>query len=258
VDPVTVTTRLANEAVDPAATNADVYRFFPDGQTNSQEYYLIENRQRIGFDAGLPGTGLAIWHIDESMASLNNLDNSEECAWPSDCSDIHYRVALVQADGGWDLELGYNLGDTGDLYPGATGNMSFSSFSDPESALYDGSRSHVDISGITQSGTTIRASLGLTYSLEPSAAAGGSITPGIRTITEYGDDMTFVIKPDAGYRINNVYIDGESVGALTEYTFSDTRLDHTISATFTSVNAANSGAAASGGGSSGGCFIASL
>ena len=67
-----------------------------------------------------------------------------------------------------------------------------------------------------------------------------------------------VITPDAGYRIGNVYIDGESVGALTEYTFSDTRLDHTISATFTAINAANSGAAASGGGSSGGCFIESL
>ena len=257
VDPVTVTTRLAHEAISPAATSADVYRLYPDNQTSSQEYYLIENRQRIGFDASLPGAGLAIWHIDESMSSLNNLDNSQECASPADCSDIHYRVSLVQADGFWDLEFGTNSGDTGDLFPGATGNTSFSSSSDPASALYDGSRSHVDIYGIAQSGTTITASLGLAYSLEPSVSAGGSIAPGVKTIVDYGDDMTFVIAPTAGYRLSNVYIDGASVGALTEYTFTDTQADRTISATFTAINAASSGTAGSGGGS-GGCFIESL
>jgi immune inhibitor A len=253
VDPVTVTTRLANETIDPAASSADVYRFFPDNQTNSQEYYLIENRQHIGFDAGLRGTGLAVWHIDDGMASLNNLDNSQECAAPSDCSNIHYRVALVQAEGDWDLEIGYNSGDTGDLYPGASGNTRFGSASDPASTLYDGALSHVDISGITQSGTTITASLALTYSLTPSATAGGSITPGTSTFIDYGDDMTFAITPFAGHQISNVSIDGASVGALSEYTFSDTRLDHTISVSFTA-----SGASGSGGGSSGGCFISSL
>jgi immune inhibitor A len=257
VDPVTVTTRMANETIDPAATNADVYRFFPDNQTNSQEYYLIENRQHIGFDSGLPGTGLAIWHIDEGMASLNNLDNSQECASPSDCSDTHYRVSLVQADGYLDLERGYNVGDSGDLYPGASGNTEFSSTSIPASSLYDGSQSHVDISDITQSGTTITASLALTYSLAPSATGGGAITPGVETDVDYGEGMTFAITPNTGYQISNVYIDGASVGALSEYTFLDTRYDHAINAVFTAISATNSGSSASGGGSSGGCFIAS-
>jgi immune inhibitor A len=253
VDPVTVTTRLVGETIETAATSADVYRFFPDNQTSSQEYYLVENRQRVGFDAGLPGSGLAIWHIDEGMASLNNLDNTEECAAPSDCSDTHYRVALVQADGDYDLELGYNSGDSGDLYPGATGNTSFGISSDPESTLYDGSQSHADISDIVQSGTTITASMGLRFSLVPAASTGGSITPGVDTKVDYGQDMTFAIASNAGYRISSVYIDGASVGALTEYTFSDARLDHTITVSFTSDE--DSG---SGGGGSGGCFISSL
>ncbi len=34
------------------------------------EYFLIENRQKIGYDAGLPDAGLAIWHINENTADV--------------------------------------------------------------------------------------------------------------------------------------------------------------------------------------------
>jgi immune inhibitor A len=252
IDPVPVTTRLADETIDPASAYDDVYQFFPDNDITSQEYYLIENRQSIGFDAGLPGTGLAIWHIDENKASSSNHDNSYECVEPSDCTNTHYRVALVQADGYWDLETGYNRGDTGDLFPGASGNTQFTSTSDPDSLLYDGSKSHVDITDITETGTAITASLALTYAITPSATSGGVISPGSKTTLDLGDDMTFAITPQAGYRISQVYIDNASVGALSEYTFSDTQVDHTINAVFTSTAPSGGG---SGGG--GGCFISS-
>ena len=32
-------------------------------------YYLVENRQKIGYDAQLPGCGLLIWHVDESLVA---------------------------------------------------------------------------------------------------------------------------------------------------------------------------------------------
>jgi immune inhibitor A len=263
VDPVPVTTRLTDQPIDPASDYADVYQFFPDYQITGKEYYLIENRQRLGFDAGLAGTGLAIWHIDENKASYSNFDNSQECIDSSDCADSHYRVALVQADGYADLERGFNRGDNGDLYPGVSGNTAFTSTSDPASRLYDGSRSHVTISDITESGTTVRASLALSYAITPSATAGGTISPGTRTILDLGDDITFAIAPDAGYRISQVYIDGTAVGAVSAYTFSDTRLDHAIGAVFTSCNpddpegSTGGSGPGSGGGSGGGCFIAS-
>src|SRR5207245_2043836 len=37
------------------------------------EYFLIENRQPVGFDAALPGSGLLLWHVDESQTS-NDVD----------------------------------------------------------------------------------------------------------------------------------------------------------------------------------------
>jgi M6 family metalloprotease-like protein len=256
IDPVPVSEKLTNEAIDPASTNDDVYQFFPDNQTDSQEYYLIENRQLIGFDAGLPGTGLAIWHIDEDKASYYNRDNSQECLPASDCTDTHYRVALIQADGYADLETGYNRGDSGDLYPGSSENTAFTNSSAPDSLRYDGLSSHVSIENITESHGTITASLSLSYTVTLSVTGSGRITPGDTTSIPYGETSTFDIIPDDGYQLLNVYVDDVSVGAVPEYTFFDTQLDHQIRAVFTSPSGTDSSQGQDGSGGSGGCFIA--
>jgi len=80
--------------------------------TLANEYYLFENRQQAGRDAGLPDAGLAIWHIDTEGNNSNNEMTPES----------HYLVTLVQADGNWDLENNVNSGDMTDLWsdPGYT------------------------------------------------------------------------------------------------------------------------------------------
>jgi len=116
----------------------------------------VENRQRISgtFDEGLPGNGLAIWHMDESKT-----DNNNECFPPSDCSTTHYWVSLEQADGNWDLEKGNNRGDSGDLYPGSTNNTSFTGSSTPDSNLYDGTASYVKVTAVSASAPIMTATL---------------------------------------------------------------------------------------------------
>jgi M6 family metalloprotease-like protein len=255
IDPVPVSEKLTNEVIGPAGTNDDVYLFYPDNQIDSQEYYLIENRQLIGFDAGLPGTGLAIWHIDEDKATYNNRDNTQECLPSSDCLDTHYRVALIQADGHWDLETGYNRGDNGDLYPGASENTAFTTATAPDSLLYNGSSSHVSVSDITESDETITATLALSYLITPSVTGSGRITPGGTTSIAYGDSKIFSITPDNGHQLLDVYVDDVSVGVVTEYTFSDPQLDHEITAVFTSSAGNNDSQGGGGSGGSGGCFI---
>jgi M6 family metalloprotease-like protein len=252
IDPVPVAEALTNRDIAPAGTDDDVYLFYPDNQIESQEYYLIENRQLTGFDAGLPGTGLAIWHIDEAKADHNNRDNSQECLPSADCTDTHYRVALIQADGYSDLEAGYNRGDSGDLYPGTSANTAFTGATAPGSLLYDGTTSHVSITNITQSDETITATLSLSYVITPSASGSGRITPGGTTAIAHGDNKTFAITADDGHQLIDVYVDGVSVGAVSEYTFYDTRLDHEISAVFSGADASQG---QSGSGGSGGCFI---
>ena len=77
-----------------------------------------------------------------------------------------------------------------------------------------------------------------TLSISATAGAHGAINPsGIITFNR-GEDQTFSIIPDEGYRIENVMVDGVSVMADLEnntYTFTNVTEDHTIHATFESV-----------------------
>ena len=71
------------------------------------------------------------------------------------------------------------------------------------------------------------------------AGTGGSIAPvGVQTVA-YGGSQAYAIAPASGYVINDVVVDGTSVGAVTSYTFTNVRTDHTISATFRVPSAAD-------------------
>lgn len=60
--------RLANfdgyEVLTAVENVPDIYKLADPSRPG--EYFLVENRQKIGYDAMLPDTGLAIWHINES------------------------------------------------------------------------------------------------------------------------------------------------------------------------------------------------
>ncbi len=71
----------------------------------------------------------------------------------------------------------------------------------------------------------------LTYTVTVNAGAHGNITPGMSNFA-WGATPTFTITPDAGYGIVDVTVDGQSVGAVTSYTFTALSADHTIAATF--------------------------
>lgn len=71
-----------------------------------------------------------------------------------------------------------------------------------------------------------------TYTITATAGAGGSISPsGSISVTANGG-RTFNITPDAGYQITDVQVDGASVGAVTQYTFSNVTANHTIDVMF--------------------------
>jgi hypothetical protein len=71
-----------------------------------------------------------------------------------------------------------------------------------------------------------------TYTLAAATGQNGSIMPSGDIIINYGADQTFSITPVTGYHIVDVMIDGSSIGAVAQYTFTAVAANHSISATF--------------------------
>lgn len=65
-----------------------------------------------------------------------------------------------------------------------------------------------------------------------SANAGGSISPTGSNEVSYGSDRSFTIRPYNGYKVADVIVDGQSVGANARHTFKNVTTSHTISASF--------------------------
>jgi M6 family metalloprotease-like protein len=157
--PVQITSSTLNVIIPPINTSGLVYqlRDNPNGvdwlfleKSGVGEYFLLEYRQKEGYDAGLPGEGLLIWHIDES-AIKNNFANADQ----------DYRlVDLVQADGLGQLNIpDGNRGDAGDPFPGSTYKITFNASSIPNSNLRDDIPSGVSLKLISFDENGIKASI---------------------------------------------------------------------------------------------------
>ena len=107
----TVISNPGEYLINQAETNAEMYRI--DSGFPSSEYLLIENRQPAGIESCMPQGGLVVWHIDDSTG-FNTEGYPGQANWPSNGN--HYRVALLQADGNYDLEQGNGRGDAGDIF----------------------------------------------------------------------------------------------------------------------------------------------
>ena len=73
------------------------------------------------------------------------------------------------------------------------------------------------------------------YTIKATAGTGGSISPSGSISVRGGRDQTFTITPDQGYTVSDVKIDGESVGAVTSYSFENVRKAHTIAVSFATI-----------------------
>jgi hypothetical protein len=98
------------------------------------EFFFVENRQPLGSDVNVAGGGgLAIWHIDRSVANTGQAGNT------GGATNTRPRgVAVEQADGLKNLENNVNRGDGGDPFPGNTNNTLFSTGTNPNSNGYNG------------------------------------------------------------------------------------------------------------------------
>ncbi|MDD4165842.1 MAG: M6 family metalloprotease domain-containing protein [Endomicrobiaceae bacterium] len=101
INPKTPVTGVNNIAA--SGTSPEGFYILKSPNFSSYEYFLVENRQALGFDYALPEysakRGLLIYHIDESRFDFNDPMNPQK----NNNDRTHYLVALEQASAGtWD------------------------------------------------------------------------------------------------------------------------------------------------------------
>lgn len=110
----------------------------------SGEYFLVENRQPLNFESGLPGGGLLILHIDESR--------------PDNDNEKRPLVGLLRADRSPSFALGPNeRGSDAQLWKES--DTGVRNFTTPSTSFYDGVQSGVVIEKISPSGEVMSAVL---------------------------------------------------------------------------------------------------
>lgn len=71
--------------------------------------------------------------------------------------------------------------------------------------------------------------------IEASAGTGGTISPSGKVTVKEGDNQTFVIAADKGYAVQDVIVNGKSVGVVAEYIFKEVKSAGSIKAVFVKV-----------------------
>ena len=142
ISPITVTEPLSNVLLPQIETNSVAYKL----QASQNEYFLVVNRQKVGYDSYLPGSGILVWHIDESVGDNNN--------------ESHKLVDLEEAHGGvqnLDVKNDWNIGDVYDPFY-SPHKSEFTDYTDPSCKAYNGSETRLWITNISDSGSIMTAS----------------------------------------------------------------------------------------------------
>lgn len=135
--------------VQPMSADGDAYIIKNKG--HKDEYYILENRQKTGWDSYLPASGLMITHVDYDADiwdwNMPNTSGKYEDANGNTKTNDHQRLTIFRAGKSTD-----EYGDASDLYPYGSNN-SLTKTSSPASTLYntnsDGSKyMHVAITDI--------------------------------------------------------------------------------------------------------------
>jgi len=179
VAPIWVLGDSLGVAIPPVATSGQVFRLWTNGEEDA-EYFLLENRQPIGFDAGLvrssveggngPAHGLLIYHIDGSVIGQANptrkmidVEEGGGVRIPSgfigeqNLDTVDGRIVTQDLCGGSPNVVG-NRGDAYDPWPGLGNRTHFESLSCPNSNRNCGGlNTQVAVRNIVENAGTITA-----------------------------------------------------------------------------------------------------
>ena len=120
------------------------YSFYKVATATANEYYLFENRQQIGFNAGVPGHGLLVYHVHSTMTTATSPVNA---AHPN-------KMYIVSATSTYQQPTGqgtYGIVDgPGCPYPGGGNKTSFTDATTPWAKSWASVNTAKPITNITE------------------------------------------------------------------------------------------------------------
>lgn len=122
LEPVEVSDLTEVKDMKPLVESPEAYVLY--NEANRNEYYLLENRQKVGFDEALYGHGLLVVHVDYN-----------ETTWKSNSVNVgdRQRMTIIAAD---DEYGNYQISSLeGDPFPGIQGVTSLTDVSKPAAVV---------------------------------------------------------------------------------------------------------------------------
>ena len=222
--PITITD-MPNVAENPVAYRVNT--------ATANEYYLLENRQRIKFDANIPGNGLLIYHVHSNVGS-----NCVNCTHPQRLYPVCAN-RTTQMPTNTPSSYG-NISSTGTPFPGSSNKTSFTDDTTPAMKSWANANTGKPITNITHANRLISfdfmgGGTGTTYTITASSGENGTIYPSGETTVFEGGTQTYSITPNTHYARETVLINGvNNTTAVTTggYTFTNVNSNQTIEATF--------------------------
>ncbi|MCG8700165.1 MAG: M6 family metalloprotease domain-containing protein, partial [Bacteroidales bacterium] len=142
----TVIRYTGNYTLNNYEQNAQVYRY---ETTTNNEYFLIENRQRTGYDADIPGHGMLIYHVDGNHISSHMNSNNINIG-------RHQGLYPVCANATGNPPSNYgNINSAGCPFPGTGNRTQFTDNTTPHARSWRGNNSNRPITNITETGNRI-------------------------------------------------------------------------------------------------------
>ncbi|UCH89476.1 MAG: M6 family metalloprotease domain-containing protein [Thermoplasmata archaeon] len=148
ITPIVVTSNMFDVSILDVERNAVAYKIpIPITDVNSDEYFLVANRYRTGYDSYLPASGLLIWHVDDAKLTSFAPNNDEN----HKLLDVEESTPTQHLDNRADG----NLGDSNDVWKDSP--TGFTPQTDPDSDSYYGFSSKFYLENIGGSGSTMKA-----------------------------------------------------------------------------------------------------
>lgn len=142
----TVLSAATNVTVSHAEVNMS---FFQINSATANEFWLMENRQKVGFDAYIPGQGLIIYHVHSGVVAAYT-NNNINASYPQKMYPV---CASATSNPGSTAATYGTINGGGCPYPGTGAKTSFTDATTPNMKSWAGANTAKPITSILQNAT---------------------------------------------------------------------------------------------------------